>query len=400
MQVDATTRDATYRYTDPFGTARSTLPDWIGDHGFVGGITNADTGLTTLGARQYDPDTGRFISADPVADPSDPQQLNGYAYANNSPITHADPTGQLLNAVGSTAFATDEQYERFMDGYTGGTAWRRDYYPLNRAYEADPKAHHRNEARDHSTLDFLGYMPYVGVIADGANAVWYLSEGQWKNAAISGGSMLIGLIPGGKLLKLAGKAVLKGGEKLVEKVILKSAEKGAEKTVEKAATKGAQKTATKDAEKAADKSAKPPGKDPAKSSGSGGSKTPKGLADTASQVKHASDTGAEPSKGQALYRVYGGDSKAGGASWSPTDPRSVADYRDAAGLPSGGASGATNTGQFVIEGTLNDPTAVVLRRSALPLDGMKGGLTEYIIPNWMETGPITVNRVSGVNPGF
>ncbi|UJP40227.1 Hint domain-containing protein [Cellulomonas palmilytica] len=108
----------------------------------------------------------------------------------------------------------------------------------------------------------------------------------------------------------------------------------------------------------------------------------------------------EPSVGQKVFRVYGGDSKAGGASWSPVDPRSVGNYRDAAGLPSGGASGATNTGQFVIEGTLNDPAAVVLQRSALPLDGMKVGVPEYIVPNWLENGSITINRVSGVNPGF
>lgn len=109
---------------------------------------------------------------------------------------------------------------------------------------------------------------------------------------------------------------------------------------------------------------------------------------------------SEPTVGQTLYRVYGGDSEAGGASWSSVDPGTVPNYRDAAGLPSGGASGATNTGRFVIEGTLNDPSAVVLQRNALPLDGMKGGLPEYIIPNWMENGSITIRGVYGVNPEF
>lgn len=52
-----------------------------------------------------------------------------------------------------------------------------------------------------------------------------------------------------------------------------------------------------------------------------------------------------------------------------------------------------------VEGTLNDPAAVVLQRSA-PLDGTKGGLPEYIIPNWMENGSITITRVSGANPEF
>ena len=51
-----------------------------------------------------------------------------------------------------------------------------------------------------------------------------------------------------------------------------------------------------------------------------------------------------PTQGQTVYRFYGGDSAAGGASWSPTNPGSVGNYRNAAGLPSGGASGATNTG--------------------------------------------------------
>jgi hypothetical protein len=78
----------------------------------------------------------------------------------------------------------------------------------------------------------------------------------------------------------------------------------------------------------------------------------------------------------------------------------VSTYRYAAGLPSGGASGATNTGQFVIEGTLTDPSAVVLQRDALPLDGMKGGIAEYIIPNWMEKGSIVIRGVYGVNPEF
>jgi RHS repeat-associated protein len=127
-----------------------------------------------------------------------------------------------------------------------------------------------------------------------------------------------------------------------------------------------------------------------------------GFADAGADAAEATATAdaTEPTAGQTLYRVYGGDSKAGGASWSSVDPGSVPDFRDAAGLPSGGASGATNTGRFVIEGTLTDPSAVVLQRSALPLDGMKGGLPEYIIPNWLENGSVVIRRVSGVNPEF
>ena len=121
-------------------------------------------------------------------------------------------------------------------------------------------------------------------------------------------------------------------------------------------------------------------------------------ADLASGSCVATEAASGPVEGQTVYRVYGGDSSAGGASWSPTNPGSVANFRDAAGLPSGGASGATNTGQFVIEGTITDPSKVVLVRNALPLDGMTGGLPEYIIPNWMDNGAINITRVSGANP--
>lgn len=85
---------------------------------------------------------------------------------------------------------------------------------------------------------------------------------------------------------------------------------------------------------------------------------------------------------------------------TPIRPDGVPNYRDAAGLSSGGASGVTNTGQFVIEGTLLDPSKVVRTRSAVPLDGNQGGLPEYIIPGWRDSGAIRVDRVSGANPGF
>jgi predicted nucleic acid-binding protein len=39
---------------------------------------------------------GKFISVDPVIEYTQPQQINGYAYANNSPVTHADPSGMIL----------------------------------------------------------------------------------------------------------------------------------------------------------------------------------------------------------------------------------------------------------------------------------------------------------------
>ncbi len=97
----------------------------------------------------------------------------------------------------------------------------------------------------------------------------------------------------------------------------------------------------------------------------------------------------------SVYRVYGGDSPANGYSWTPTNPNSVSNYRNAAGLPSGGASGSLNTGQFVIEGSVN-PSYIINQRPAIPLDGGAGGLKEYII----NPKAVKITRVSGANPEF
>ncbi|WP_217185396.1 RHS repeat-associated core domain-containing protein [Streptomyces sp. AC495_CC817] len=105
LAVEASTGQTTRRRTDPFGITRdestSTSAGWVNDKGFVGGTIQESTGLITLGAREYDADTGRFVSADPVIDYSDPQQINGYAYANNSPVTYSDASGlRLAECVG------------------------------------------------------------------------------------------------------------------------------------------------------------------------------------------------------------------------------------------------------------------------------------------------------------
>ena len=51
------------------------------------GAHDTATGLTNLGAREYQPGTGSFISPDPLLKPYDPQNLNAYAYAADNPST-------------------------------------------------------------------------------------------------------------------------------------------------------------------------------------------------------------------------------------------------------------------------------------------------------------------------
>jgi RHS repeat-associated protein len=91
-QINVLTQTAATRWQMPYGTPRGIQPTWPNGKGFVGGDKDT-TGLTHLGAREYDPNLGRFGSVDPVQDLTDPQQWNGYSYANNAPITTSDPSG-------------------------------------------------------------------------------------------------------------------------------------------------------------------------------------------------------------------------------------------------------------------------------------------------------------------
>ncbi|MEU2823431.1 RHS repeat-associated core domain-containing protein [Streptomyces bacillaris] len=56
--------------------------------------------LVSMGAREYDADTGRFLSSDPVVDHRNPQQMNGCTYAYNNPLAYADASGLYGKKIG------------------------------------------------------------------------------------------------------------------------------------------------------------------------------------------------------------------------------------------------------------------------------------------------------------
>ncbi len=64
---------------------------------FKGHYFDHSSGLYYAVARFYNPDTGRFISPDPISDPSkrySPAGLNRYVYGINNPLKYSDPDGQ------------------------------------------------------------------------------------------------------------------------------------------------------------------------------------------------------------------------------------------------------------------------------------------------------------------
>jgi len=102
IAINATTLTVTRRYFDPYGNSvgPSTSAFPIGDQGFIGGTADAATSLTNLGAREYQPATGSFISVDSQLTPFDPRDLDPYSYAEDDPVTNSDPAG--TSVVGGT----------------------------------------------------------------------------------------------------------------------------------------------------------------------------------------------------------------------------------------------------------------------------------------------------------
>ncbi len=136
-----------------FGETRGAAPvNWPDNKGFVGGETDQTTGLTHLGAREYDPQLGRFISVDPVIDSGDPLQLHPYIYGYNNPLYFSDA-----------------------NGLWGMPKWAKK--AVKAVQKVAPVAH--------VVLDVAGMVPVVGEAADLANAALYAAEGDWQNAAIS-----------------------------------------------------------------------------------------------------------------------------------------------------------------------------------------------------------------------
>jgi RHS repeat-associated protein len=100
LTLDNTAQVPAWRQFTPFGAPRGTSVTWPDNRGFLDKPADANTGLTVVGAREYDPGTGRFVSLDPILEATSPQELNGYTYAADNPVSQADPSGLMLCADG------------------------------------------------------------------------------------------------------------------------------------------------------------------------------------------------------------------------------------------------------------------------------------------------------------
>jgi RHS repeat-associated protein len=76
---------------DEFGNVLNDANPGFQPFGFAGGLYDRDTKLTRFGARDYDPQTGRWSAKDPIRFGAGDANL--YGYVNADPVNALDPFG-------------------------------------------------------------------------------------------------------------------------------------------------------------------------------------------------------------------------------------------------------------------------------------------------------------------
>ncbi len=106
LVVNATSGDVAQRLDyDPFGRVTFDNNPGFQPFGYGGGQYDPDTKLVRFGHREYDSETDRWMSRDPITFRSGESNL--YEYAGGDPINLSDPTG-LTSLEEEVAVASDE----------------------------------------------------------------------------------------------------------------------------------------------------------------------------------------------------------------------------------------------------------------------------------------------------
>lgn len=82
---------------DEFGNVLADTNPGFQPFGFAGGLYDRDTGLVRFGARDYDPNTGRWTSKEPLGFGGG--DTNFYSYAQQDPVNLIDPSGLLFGGT-------------------------------------------------------------------------------------------------------------------------------------------------------------------------------------------------------------------------------------------------------------------------------------------------------------
>ena len=347
-------------------TANGAALDAVTRQGYTYQTVLGAMGLTHMNGRVQDALSGRFISADPyIPNPADPQSYNRYSYVSNNPLSFTDPSGFTDNPIGCTPYPWDNrsgsgglEYEFYnsvviaarCDSIHPGTpgvafpTWGPHNGPT--PYGGGPATTGGAEGWQCVRPDLV-FRPVR--VRGGFEAT---PPSFWRDNGV--GRVLgtaIGDIPA--IFNDAHQNPLTGN--LLSATELQNAKfLGFVNAVTLGATWELQALAR------------------------------------ASVAARAAAPAVQ--EGTAVFRVFGGEAKGLGQSWTTVNPGSVANFREAAGLFPG------NTGRFLAEGRLLNGEGVLLRQARPGPGGVGGTIPELVIPNPGQQ--VCLLRVCGVNPGF
>ncbi len=172
VQVDGSIAPA-YRY-DAFGNALTTSPASRGRFRFTGREWSETAETLHLRARAYSPDTGRFLSPDPLGLAGG--SFNPFTYAGNKPTSYVDPRGTWFHRI----------IQNFLDWLYTRTTNPTDEM-RQAAMEAAGATYDRLKDKAHDALEMLGP---VGLTT---SAVLYTMEGEYRKLVRVMAEEMIGL---------------------------------------------------------------------------------------------------------------------------------------------------------------------------------------------------------------